>query len=572
MQNFTTDFSLSVIDITIMVAYGILIILYGLWHAKRKSAEEYFLGGRSMTWPIVGISLFAANISSSTLIGLAGDAYKTDTHVYNYEWLAAVVLVFFAVFFMPFYLKSKIYTMPEFLEKRYDKRARYYFSFVTLIGNILVDTAAGLYVGMLVLRIIFPQIPTWLIIMMLAVAAAAYTIPGGLSSVVHTEVVQALLLIMGSILLTYFAFEHVGGWTGLISGLEAMKGQAPVGNQTPEEIFSLVRPLSDDFMPWTGLLFGAPILGFYFWANNQFMVQRVLGAKDLNHGRMGAIFAGFLKLPVILFMVFPGTVAILLFSDLDLTGLNYTVIREGKSVLCTSLNDCPNMTYPVLIFNLLPTGIIGLVLAGLLAAMMSSVSAVFNSASTLITMDFINNMRPGLSSKQLVRVGQITTLVLVFLAAAWTPQIDRVGSLFLYLQVVIAFTCPPVVGVFLLGIFWRRANADGAITGLLVGFFIAISLLTLQISEPQAGMLKIIADIHFLHKAVILLFACLLIQIVVTLATSSRQGKESQQLIWTKDFYIQETEELRGLPWYKNFRILSLFLLIVTAIVVGIFW
>ena len=460
-------FNLSALDIGVMVFYAIAIIAYGLYKGKRESSEEYFLGGRSMTWPIVGISLFAANISSSTLVGLAGDAYKTNVHVFNYEWLAVIVLIIFAIFFMPFYIKSRVYTMPEFLERRYDSRSRYYFSFITLIGNVIIDTAAGLYVVMLVLKIVFPEMDTWQIISILAIAAAAYTVPGGLSSVIHTEVIQAILLVIGSCILTYYCYDAVGGWDALITKLEEMKGTAPVMNKTADEIFSLVRPIGsldyegNEFMSWRGLLFGAPILGFYFWANNQFMVQRVLSAKDLNHGRWGALFAGLLKLPVLFIMVLPGVFAIVMFSDLDLTALNY-----GD---CDSLADCPNMTYPVLLFQLLPSGLLGLVLAGLLAAMMSSVSATFNSASTLITMDFIQKAKPDMTSKQLVRTGQIATLFLVVLAAAWAPQIERFGSLFQYLQLVLAFICPPVVAVFVLGLFWKRASANGAFAALMTG-------------------------------------------------------------------------------------------------------
>jgi SSS family solute:Na+ symporter len=234
------SFSLSTLDIGIMVLYAVLIILYGLYHAKRKNSEEYFLAGRNMIWPIVGISLFAANISSSTLVGLASDAYMTDTHVYNYEWFAVVILIFFAIFFLPFYLRSRVYTMPEFLERRYDHRSRYYFSFITIIGNVVLDTAAGLYVGNIILKIIFPELPSWMIIVILAFAAAAYTIPGGLNSVIQTEVIQAILLIIGSIILTVFAFSQIGGWSGLIEGLNAKHAAGDIALNA-EETLSLIR-------------------------------------------------------------------------------------------------------------------------------------------------------------------------------------------------------------------------------------------------------------------------------------------------------------------------------------------
>lgn len=583
-------FQLSVLDITIMVGYALLIIAYGLYHGKRQSSEDYFLAGRGMTWPIVGIALFSANISSSTLIGLAGDAYKTNMHVYNYEWFAVVVLIFFAIFFLPFYLRSGVYTMPEFLEKRYDRRSRYYFSFITIIGNVMVDTAAGLYVGSIVLKLLFPELPSWQIILLLAVAAAAYTIPGGLNSVIQTEVIQAILLVIGSCLLTYFAFkEFGGGWSDMMVALteRIQSGQVPsieaakeAGHYAPSnarEAFSMVRPSNDEFMPWYGLLTGVPLLGFYFWANNQFMVQRVLGARDLNHGRWGALFAGLLKLPVIFIMVVPGVLALLVFNDLDISGLNY-ITADGTP--CEDLSECANLTYPVLLMQLLPSGILGLVVAGLLAAMMSSVSATFNSASTLITMDFVRNINPNLTSKQLVRAGQIATVVLVVLAAAWVPFIEKVSdSLWQYLQLVISYTAPPAVATFILGLFWKRASATGSIVSLLFGFVFAIFMLSLQIyknglpaGEEPAAWISAITGIHFLMMAFMMWLICMGIHIVVSLATAPPTEEQVNELTWNSKLFKAETEELKDLPWYQNYRYLAIILLIITAITVGYFW
>lgn len=558
------ELSLGWVDGGIIAAYFVLIVLYGLYHAKRKSSEEYFLAGRNMTWPIVGISLFAANISSSTLVGLAGDAFSTNTHVYNYEWFAVVVLIFFAIFFLPFYLRSRVYTMPEFLERRYDSRSRYYFSAITIVGNILIDTAAGLYVGNIILKLIFPDLDTSVIIVILAFAAAAYTIPGGLNSVIQTEVIQAILLVIGSIILTVLAFQQVGGWDAMIDGLNAKHAAGDLALNS-EQILSLARPEDDEFMPLSGLLIGVPILGFYFWANNQFMVQRVLGAKDLNHGRWGALFAGFLKLPVIFIMVFPGTLAILLYSDLDLTFLNY---QMASGEICQNLADCPNMTYPVLLFDLLPVGLLGLVLAGLLAAMMSSASATFNSASTLITMDFVKKLNPEISDKGLVRAGQIATLVLVVLASLWAPQIDRFGSLFRYLQLVLSYICPPVVAVFILGLFWKRMNGHGAFTALISGFFIAVFMLLNQGLE----FVPALNEIHFLHMTGILTLICAAIHIAVSLSTAPPAEEKLSGYTYSRSFFDEDTESLKGLPWYQNFRILAIILLAITVIVVGWFW
>lgn len=561
--------SLNFIDIAIIVVYILGIIWYGISKGKQQSSEEYFLAGRNMTWPIVGISLFAANIGSNTLIGLTSDAYQTNTAVYNYEWMAAVVLVFFAIFFLPFYLRSRVYTMPEFLERRYDSRSRYYFSFITIVGNVIIDTASGLYAGNLILKIIFPEISSTVIIISLALAAAAYTIPGGLSSVVHTEVIQAVLLIMGSMILTYFCITEVGGWSGMMSGLDALNASGYL-DKPADEVFDMAGPIDDPYMPWTGLLFGVPLLGFYFWANNQFMVQRVLSAKDLNHGRWGALFAGLMKIPVIFIMIFPGVMAIVLFSDLDITGLNYLIQNDaGQEVICANLADCPNMTYPVLLYQLLPTGLLGLVIAGLLAAMSSSISATLNSASTLITMDFVTKINPRLTSKQLVRVGQIATVVLVLLAAFWTQYIEQISdSLWEYLQLVLGFIAPPVVAVFLVGLFWKRGNGTGAFAALLAGLGFAIFFILSSVYELSPTL----NEIHFLHKAPLLLVACVIVHVIVSLMGAPPSEEVVNTLTWNRRLFTAETKELKDLPWYKNYRVLAIILLVITAIVVGSFW
>ncbi|MEQ8472743.1 MAG: sodium:solute symporter [Marinoscillum sp.] len=562
--------SLSFIDIAIIVVYILGIIWYGISKGKQQSSEEYFLAGRDMTWPIVGVSLFAANIGSNTLIGLTSDAYQTNTAVYNYEWMAAVVLVFFAIFFLPFYLRSRVYTMPEFLERRYDSRSRYYFSFITIIGNVIIDTSSGLYAGNLILKIIFPEVSSTFIIIGLALAAAAYTIPGGLSSVVHTEVIQAVLLIIGSIIITYFCFVEVGGWSGMMAGLDSLNGSGYL-DKPAKDVFDMAGPASNDaYMPWTGLLFGVPLLGFYFWANNQFMVQRVLSAKDLNHGRWGALFAGLMKVPVIFIMILPGVMAIVLFNDLDITGLNYFITNDaGQSVLCDNLADCPNMTYTVLLYQLLPTGVLGLVIAGLLAAMSSSISATLNSASTLITMDFVSKINTNLTSKQLVRVGQVATVVLVLLAAFWTQYIEQISdSLWEYLQLVLGFIAPPVVAVFLLGLFWKRANGNGAFAALMAGLVFSVFMIV-------AGMYDLapaLTDIHYLHKAPLLMLSCMVVHVIVSLMTPPPSEEVVNTLTWNVGLFKAETKELKGLPWYQNYRVLSVILLIITAIVVGIFW
>ena len=278
-----TGYALHPIDLGIIIAYAVLMIALGLYFGRQHDdAQDYFLAGRKMVWPLIGISLFASNISSTTLIGLAGEAYSTGISVFNYESMAAIVLIFGVFFFFPFLLRSGVYTMPEFLERRYDSRARTYFSLLTLFLNIVVDTAGSLYAGALVLKILFPALPLWQTVALLAVAAGIYTIVGGLAAVMYTDALQAILLVTGSIFIAYAAFGEAGGWHAVMS-------------QVPADMVSLVRPVGDSSLPWPALLTGVPLLGFYFWCTNQFMVQRVLSAKNVNHGRWGALFCRVVK-------------------------------------------------------------------------------------------------------------------------------------------------------------------------------------------------------------------------------------------------------------------------------------
>ena len=299
------EFILHPIDITIIAGYLVFVVWLGFYVGKKhETAEDYFLAGRSMKWFFIGLSLFASNISSTTLIGLAGDAYSTGISVFNYEWFAVIILIFFAIFFLPNILKSQVYTMPEFLERRFDGRARTYFSILTLFLNIVVDTAGSLYAGGLLLNLVFPEIPIWQTISVLAIIAGIYTIAGGLAAVIYTDAIQTAFLLIGSIVITITAFDKLGGsWDIITSSINASK-------------LSLIRPLDDPGVPWLGLFTGLPILGFYFWCTNQFMVQRVLSAKNTNHGRWGSLFAGLLKLPELFIMVLPGIMAIVLYPKL----------------------------------------------------------------------------------------------------------------------------------------------------------------------------------------------------------------------------------------------------------------
>ena len=346
--------AINFVDCAIIVLYLIFIIWWGLRNGKSSDAGSYFLAGRTMPWWIVGLSLFAASISSTTLIGQSGDAYHTGVAVFNYNLTGVVVMVFFATFLLPLYIRSGIFTIPEFLERRFDKRSRYYFSGICIVGNIFLDAAGALYAAALIIKLLFPEADLQLIIIIFAVLAASYTIPGGLSSAINAELIQAVILIVGSVILTGACFAN-GGFDYLASLFES--GDMSV---------RLIRPLTDTATPWLGLIVGMPVLGIYFWANNQTLVQRVLSARSVDEGRKGVMFAGALTLATLFIIVFPGVIARHLFPGIEK----------------------PDMIYPTMVLRLLPTGLLGIMLSALLAALTSTLSAILNSTSTLFTMDF----------------------------------------------------------------------------------------------------------------------------------------------------------------------------------------
>lgn len=546
---------MSALDWAVVGAYLIGIIGLGLWASRgQKTATDYFLAARSSTWPTIGLALIASNISSTTLIGLAGAAYSIGISVFNYEWMAALALAFYSVFVLPAVLRSKVYTMPEFLERRFSGGMRLYFSGLTVFLNIVVDTAAALFAGALVFSLIFPEVPLWQIAACIAIAAGLYTALGGLKAVLVTEVIQALLLLFASVFIAVFAFDAAGGWDKVMSTV-------------PAEKLSLIRPNDDPGVPWLGLITGVPLLGFYFWCTNQFMAQRVMSAKSLDHGRWGALFAGLLKLPILYLMVLPGTAAILIYPQLE----------SGDEV------------YPRLIFDLLPVGLVGLVIAGFLAAIMSSIASTFNSASTLVTMDFARRIAPDMGEAGLVRVGRITTLVFMVLAVAWIPVIETYAdSLWQYLQAVLAYTVPPVVAMFVLGLFWKRANARGAAWGLTAGLALGVvifitNVILAGITQQTGSVPAVVAtnpalsalvgglqSIHFLVVAT-LLFAVSLVGVVIgSLTAPPPPVEKTEGLMWHRADYDAETEHLKSVPAWKNYRYQALVLLAITAVLVWI--
>jgi len=525
------EINLHPVDLGIVLLYFAAMIALGLYLSRRiHNADDYFLAGRHMIWPLIGFSLFASNISSTTLVGLSGEAYATGISIYNYEWMAAIVLVVFAVFFLPVLLRRRTFTMPEFLAGRFDDRVRTYFSALTLFLSVVVETAGSLFAGALVIQMVFPDVPLWQTMTVLAVIAGIYTLAGGLAAVMITDVVQALLLLLGSLVIAWSAFDQIGGIGAVFAQLDSDK-------------LSLIRPLDDPSMPWLGLITGVPLLGFYYWATNQAIVQRVLAAKDVHHGRIGALFAGALKLAPLFIMVLPGSAAILLYPELENS----------------------DQVYPMLMFDLLPVGLLGLVLAGFVAAIMSQIDSALNSASTLVTMDFVRRWRPDLDSHRLMIIGRVVMALFLVFAVIWAPFITQFRSIFSYLQTMFSYAVPPVVALFVVGVFWPRANAAGAVSsiavGLIVGLlgFIAIELL---------GAFTL----HFLYVAPVLFVLCAATLIGVSLATPPPDPARIADYLWRKSDFDAETLALKDTAWYRNYRVLALILLAATTVLVVAFW
>lgn len=532
---------LNIIDISIIVIFIVGIIWYALKNGKSNDSAAYFLAGRNMSWPIVGLSLFAASVSSSTLMGHSGEGFISGIAVFNYNWISVLVMVFFALFFLPFYIKSGIFTMPEFLEKRFDKKSRYYFSLITILGNVFLDAATTLYTGALIVKMIFPEANMFLIMIIMALVAGSYTIIGGLSSAIKADVIQSIILLIGSAALYFFAIHEIGGWDELFNRFENGFW------------LKLTRPMDDPTVPWLGMILGIPILGFYFWGNNQVMVQRVLSAKSIDHGRKGVLLVGFLYLFTIFIFILPGLIG---------RGINLFGVENLPDSIISGLDLKNNygintdQVYPRLIMRLLPVGFIGLILAAMISALTAALSATIGAVSSLFTMDFYTRIDPKADGKKLVLVGRLTALAVLVIAVIWSPFIQKFNSLVSYYQEIVSYLAPPIVGTFFIGLFWKRSNAKGAFSGLMSGLVIALMIMLVKY------IFGVTIPLHFLLLAPIILVLSVLVNVVVSLLTEKPDPDKVSKNTWTVSIWKEETAELKGTPWYKNFRVLSVLLVL----------
>jgi SSS family solute:Na+ symporter len=482
---------MNLIDIVIILGYFIFVASISWWSSRKKQddTQSYFLANREAGWITIGVALFASNISGEHFIGLAGSGAASGLAVGQFEWLACFILILLGWLFVPFYLKTGVFTMPEFLERRYNRGCRNYLSAVSLIAYIFTKISVCVYAGAIVLKTILGW-NIWFGAIILVLATGIYTIIGGLRAVIYTELFQAFVLIFGAVVLTVLGVSAAGGIGSLTQTL-------------PASFFSVWRSFDHADFPWTGILFGAPILGVWYWCTDQMIVQRTLAARNIDHAQRGTIFAGFLKILPVFILVLPGLAGRVLYPDV-----------------------APDQMYAKMVNTLLPVGIKGLVVASLLAAIMSSLSAVFNSSSTLAVVDFYKHYRPQATEKQLVSAGRIATAVLVVVGILWLPFIGIISDqLFVYLQSVQAYISPPIAAVFLIGLLWKRGNGHGALSALLVGFVIGAfrfvgELLTKSGATTFEPIIKL-SQINFLHFAAILFIISIITHFIVSLATGA---------------------------------------------------
>lgn len=501
---------LSSFDWTIICIYFLILLGIVLSASRRqKTTTDYFLAGRNVGFFAIGASIFASNIGSEHIVGLAGQGASTGLAMAHYE-LHAWIVVLLAWVFVPFYYQSKVFTMPEFLEKRFGKEPRWILSIVSLTAYVLTKVSVTVYAGALVFQTLLPdtfgspQNAFWVGAITTVTLTGLYTVAGGLRAVLYTDLLQTIILLIGSTAITYFGLLELGGFNEL--RVFASKNVAQ---------YALWRPLSDPDFPWLGILIASPIVGIWYWCTDQYIVQRTLAAKDLKTARRGALLGAFFKIwPVLIFLV-PGLIG---------AALNAKGILEIS--IDTNGNIIGDQVFPTMVATLLPEGLRGLVVAGIIAALMSSLSSLFNSTATLFTLDIYKKIKPKVSEQKLVLIGRMATLVVVVFGLLWIPIMPMIskGGLYQYLQSVQGYLAPPITAVFLLGLFNSRINNKGATWGLSLGFFAGMLKLIIQaffgkekIANPE--LLAYIGDINFLYFSGILFLFCVLLICLVSYQT-----------------------------------------------------
>jgi solute:Na+ symporter, SSS family len=559
--------TLQPLDWIIIAGYFAIILGLAWWVIKqnKETSTDYFLAGRHLGWFIVGASIFASNIGSEHLVGLAGSGATDGVAMAHYE-LHAWCLLVLGWIMAPFYMRSKVFTMPEFLERRFSPSARTLLSLISLVAYILTKIAVGIFAGGIVFSVLLPDIgfwgmnSFWIGSILVVVLTGLYTVLGGMRAVAYTEALQTVILILGSVLVTIFGLHALGGWDVLKAtvGPEMLNLWKPLIPHGVESTWAPVKEAGkmawyfNDNYPWLGMLFAAPIIGLWYWTTDQYIVQRAISAKNITEARRGSIAAGFLKLlPVFIFIV-PGIIAFAIAKNGVVPAIQSQMLDSSGHII----RENAQAAFPLMVAYVLPLGIRGIVVAGLLAALMSSLAGVFNASSTLFTMDFYSRIRPNSSQKQLVWMGRVATTVMVIIGLLWIPVIQGGRGLYDYLQGVQAYLAPPIFVVFFLGVFWKRLNAKGCMAALIVGFL--MGLFRLAIDTPvklmdttytQGSFLWIVNNIFFQYYSLLIFIVSIVVMVVVsymtnvpsyekldglTYSTTSMEMKKENRSSWTR--------------------------------------
>ncbi|HBE72133.1 MAG TPA: sodium:solute symporter [Planctomycetaceae bacterium] len=518
-----SELHLNAIDIAVAVLYLAGIVFVGLlaaWtHKKSKgTADEYFLAGKSLSWPSIGLALFATNISTLHLVSFAQNGFDTGLLNGNFEWMAGFTLVLLGLFFAPFYIRSGISTLPDFLERRYNRVCRDVLTAVSILTAVVVHIAFALLTGGIILEELLEVNMMWCILVLCGLTGL-YTIVGGLLAVVVTECIQTVVLLAGAALITGIALWNLGGSPGAPGGWDGWQNLISiVESQGESQRMNMLRPHGDaDGMPWYAILLGYPVLGIWYWCADQTIVQRVLGAKDEEHARLGPVFAGVLKiLPVFLF-VLPGLLAWALFQDgrLDLSMITVDGVVQSKGV------------YASMITELLPLGFRGVLVAALMAALMSTVSGALNSISTLVSYDVVKRILPTTKGRLLVRVGRIAAGIALVIAVALVPLLNRFESVFNGMASIISHIAPPITAVLVVGVFWRGASARAAATTLIGGSLLGIGVFTTNALLPDNPLNQLPGG--FMMMAFYLATICVLSQVALSVCLPDPPSDGSQQ-------------------------------------------
>lgn len=535
--------TLVTLDWIVIAIYFLILFGIAVWVIlqKQENSEDYFLAGRNVGWFVVGASIFASNIGSEHVVGLAGSGAGDKFPLLIYE-LHAWIVILLGWLFLPFYVRSGVFTMPEFLEKRFGPRARWFLSLFSLAAYVLTKVSVTLYAGGIVISTLM-DISFMTGALATVVLTGVYTVLGGMRAVVYTETLQAVILVLGAATLTVLGLQAAGGWGSVV-------------DTAGPEYMNMWRSMDDPDYPWHWLVLSSSIVGIWYWCTDQVIVQRVLTARNLKEARRGSIFGAFLKLmPVFLFLI-PGVIALVLKMRGEL------------------MWDKPDEAFPALMMHVLPAGLRGLVAAGLMAALMSSLASVFNSCSTLFTIDIYKKIRPDVSEKQMVRVGRIATFVVVILGILWVPVIEQLadGALYGYLQNVQSYIAPPITAVFLLGIFSSRITNKGALTTLFSGLFIAVIRLSLEVMKgslnPDSFWFAL-ADMNFLKFSSFFFLYCVAVAILVSMFTPRRNEKDLEGLTFNTITEKQKAENQDSYNWVDI--VASLFVIAIVIFVMVYF-